>query len=72
MSTRALVVVVGALVVVVVIKGSVVETVGDAPLGLRVVVDGFGEVLVVIVISLPGRTHATGLRSTKSIKTVCG
>ena len=50
--------------------GMVVEEVEDPPLALRVVLDGLAEVLVVILISLPGRTQATGLRSTNSIETV--
>jgi hypothetical protein len=58
--------------VVVVVGSLVVEVVEDSLLGLRVELEGLGEVLVVIVISLPGRTHATGLRSTNSIETVWG
>ncbi len=60
------------LMVVVVVGSLVVEEVEDSLLGLRVELEGLGEVLVVIVISLPGRTHATGLRSTNSIETVWG
>ncbi|CAB4675909.1 unannotated protein [freshwater metagenome] len=57
---------------VVVVGSLVVEEVEDPPLALRVVLDGATEVLVVMVISLPGRTQATGLRSTNSIETVWG